>query len=226
MADKKAIYLTENQKLRVKWAKNHLHWTVEQWRKVIWSDESPFVYRYNCRQKIWLIKGDILRANKFTGTVKHDKKINVWGCFSSHGVGKLHHIPGVMDKNVYHGILRRQLIPSGNILFPGSTTEDWTFQEDNDPKHTSQLCKNYLKEKKIDRMPWPAQSPDLNPIENLWAILNRDAATRKPQTDAELFTALETSWNMLDQSILEKLVDSMPRRCKMVIASRGLPIDY
>ena len=75
-------------------------------------------------------------------------------------------------------------------------------------------------------MEWPSQSPDLNPIENLWAILNAKASDRRPQNDEELFEALEFEWNRLDVSILENLVDSMNRRCQMVIDSHGYPTKY
>jgi hypothetical protein len=223
---KKAYVSAKNQKLRVRWAKEHRNWSVEQWRKVIWSDESPFVYRYNCRQRTWVVNDGTIRAENFTGTVKHDKKINVWGSFSRHGVGKIHLIKGIMDQHVYHGILVNQLKQSVQMLFPGQNNTEWIFQEDNDPKHTSKKCQGYIRSQGINRMWWPAQSPDLNPIENLWAILNKEAADRKPQNDDDLFAALETAWYNIDRSILEKLVDSMPRRCALVIKSNGLPIDY
>ena len=53
---KKTFVSLKNQKMRALRAKEHRHWTVEQWRKVIWSDESPFVYGYNCSQRIWVLK--------------------------------------------------------------------------------------------------------------------------------------------------------------------------
>jgi DDE superfamily endonuclease len=85
-------------------------------------------------------------------------------------------IPGILDKHGYHDILQRRMIPSAHTLFSDG---DFIFQEDNDPKHTSKLCQDYLHSKKINRMNWPAQSPDLNPIENLWAILNSKASERR-----------------------------------------------
>ena len=73
-----------------------------------------------------------------------------------------------MDKHIYHSILVTQLKQSVEMLFLGKNKDKWIFQEDNDPKHTpSQMCKDYLKRQGINQMVWPAQSPDLNPIENL-----------------------------------------------------------
>jgi len=70
-------------------------------------------------------------------------------------------------------------------------------------------------------MEWPAQSPDFNPIENLWAILNKKAENRRPITDQELFNILQYEWNNLDITILNNLVDSMHNRCVLV-----MPINY
>ena len=75
-------------------------------------------------------------------------------------------------------------------------------------------------------MDWPAQSPDLNPIENLWSILDKHLSNRKPKIESELFELLRNKWEQLDMSILRKLVDSMPDRCRAVIANKGFPTKY
>jgi transposase len=75
-------------------------------------------------------------------------------------------------------------------------------------------------------MPWPSQSPDLNPIENLWSILDLKTKERKPQNEQELFETLETAWYELDRDLLTRLVDTMPERVRKVIESKGFPIEY
>ena len=147
----------------------------------------------------------------------------VWGCFSSLGVGNLHLIDGIMDKHQYHNILFAQMLPSANRLFGDS---DWKFQEDNDPKHTSKLCKEFHVQHATNRIDWPAQSPDLNPIENLWSILDERCKDRRPQSREELFEILQTEWNRLPVSLLTNLVDSMPRRVAEVIKRKCFSIDY
>ena len=87
----------------------------------------------------------------------------VWGCFSWYGVGALYHIKGILKKEKYRQILIHQMRPSARRL----QGDDFVFQHDNDPKHTSHLVKNYLQNQQIEVLPWPPQIPDLNPIENL-----------------------------------------------------------
>ena len=72
---------------------------------------------------------------------------------------------------------------------------------------------------------WPAQSPDLNPIENLWHLLDKSLADRKCSTKEELFKVLKDGWENLDQKLLSKLVENMPKRCQAVIKRKGLPIN-
>ena len=144
--------------------------------------------------------------------------MNVWGCFTSSGVGRLYKIPGIMDSKMYKQILIHQLIPSANELFKDKS---WVFQQDNDPKHTANNVKNYLKNKKLVVLSWPAQSPDLNPIENLWSILDHGIKTRAPKNEEELFQILQNQWKNISGELLQSLVESMPRRCKAMIKSRG-----
>ena len=75
-------------------------------------------------------------------------------------------------------------------------------------------------------MEWPAQSPDLNPIENLWAELNRITAEHKPKNEDELFKDLKRGWESLSLKYLHSLIESMPRRCKAVLKVKGMPTKY
>ena len=65
-----------------------------------------------------------------------------------------------------------------------------TFQQDNGPKHKSRVVQNYLEEEGVNALPWSAYSPDLNPIENLWAMLKWECRNRTSKTMQELFEDL------------------------------------
>jgi hypothetical protein len=147
----------------------------------------------------------------------------VWGCFSYYGVGSLVKVNGLMEQKQYKSILQRHLCTSAKKLYGN---KKWIFQHDNDPKHTSKTVKNYLSNKSRLVLKWPSQSPDLNPIENLWSELDRVTKHRKPQNEEELMEVLTNAWNTLPVSYLHNLVDSMPRRMQAVLDNDGFPTKY
>jgi len=102
----------------------------------------------------------------------------------------------------------------------------WRFQQDNDPKHTSRIAKAFLKENVPQIIDWPSNSPDLNPIENLWAIVKRNVEKRMPKNSDELEHFMTEEWNLISRDTLISLVDSMKRRCELVIESNGERIFY
>ena len=97
------------------------------------------------------------------------------------------------------------------------------FQQDNAPIHTSRQTRTFIEETEIILLPWPGQSPDLNPIEHIWDELERHVRSRKdkPKNITELETFLQESWSRISSSVYQKLVSSMENRVKAVLKSRG-----
>lgn len=221
---KKPLLSKKNIKARLEFAQTHIHWIPQEWRKVVFSDESKFnLFRSDGIVHVRRPKGQRLNSRYTCPTVKHGGgSVLVWGCFSAFGIGPLHKIEGKMDRFMYRDILRNVLEPYTDDFMP----LNFIFQHDNDPKHTSKLVKEWLEQQKIPVLKWPAQSPDLNPIENLWEILDQSLPDRKVKNSNELFTMLSKAWSEMDPSIINNLVNSMPKRMADVIKAKGYYTKY
>ena len=149
----------------------------------------------------------------------------VWGCFTADGLGPLIRINGRQKSSDYVDLLETHLLPFLDILDPDL---EYTFQDDSAPIHRARVVSNWFEENQVDHLPWPAQSPDLNPIEHLWDELERRVRRRipLPTSEAELFSFLEEEWYNLDESVYQNLINSMPNRILAVKKARGNPTKY
>lgn len=127
-----------------------------------------------------------------------------------------------MDKIKYQGILESEMLSHAQENMPPG----WIFQHDRDPKHTSNHVKTWLAGQNINILDWPAQSPDLNPIEHLWSVLDRQIRHKKHSNLNDFMTSLQEEWKNISPDCIAKLVDSLPDRCRAVIASKGFPTKY
>lgn len=223
-ARKKPFISEKNRRKRLEFARSHEKYGNEFWSKVIFSDESKFnIYNNDGRTKVWRKPNTALEKSNMVGTVKHGGgNILVWGCMSEAGVGNLVFIESTMDRFMYLNILKNNLKNSASKLGLG---ESFIFQQDNDPKHTSRLVQEWLVYN-TRQLRTPPQSPDMNPIEHLWDELGRRLKKRHIRSKSELKTALEEEWAQIQPSVTKKLVESMPRRMKAVINSKGNATSY
>lgn len=237
--------LTKEQKAaRLRWAEAHKNWTPDQWDRVLWSDESPFtIVPTPSRKFVWVREGKKAKNKKarinprqVAQTAKWGGgKIQVWGCFYAGGVGHLTEIHGTMKKEGYKNILIHNVIPLiQQKTHSEPSTIAWIFQQDGASPHTANTNINYLKRKSLESgsswtvMEWPAQSPDLSPLENLWHYL-KDQLRKYPQlptSKQELFERLQTEWEKLGPDALQPYVSSMAQRCAAVIEAKGGPIAF
>lgn len=223
-AAKKPLISKKNRKARLKFAREHVNWSIKKWKTVLWSDESKFQL-FGSDGMAWVHRPVGKRYDfKFTKpTVKHGGgSLMVWGCFSGFGMGPLHLIEGTMDRFVYLDILKSHMLPFAEE----NMSLLWRFQHDNDPKHKSRLVSDWLEHEKVRVLEWPAQSPDLNPIENLWEELNRQIRRSTIHNKHDLWEILQSTWKSINPTIIDKLLDSMPQRCKDVIRNNGYATRY
>ena len=82
----------------------------------------------------------------------------------------------------------------------------WTFQHDNDPKHTSKLVTEFLAQKNVRILEWLSQSPDLNPIKHLWEHIERKISVRKPSNQHDLFELIKRTWDEIPIDVLIWLI--------------------
>ena len=212
-----------NKRKRYLWAKKHKNYTVENWKKLLFTDESQFeIHGNNRRVYVRRRHGERFLNQCLKSTIKHGGgSIQVWGCFSFNGVGSLYRIKGILEKKQYHSILQRHAIPSGKRL----CGRGFTLVQDSDPKHSSNFCKKYLQNKErqgeLKLMDFPPQSPDVNPIEHLWEHLKREKVKHAVTSKDNLWEILSDCWSNIKAPVLQALVKSMPKRVNAVLKARG-----
>ncbi len=220
VARRKPLLSARYMKARMEFAKKHLKDSKMVTNKILWSDETKIeLFGLNSKRYVWRKPGTAHHLSNTVPTVKHGGgSIMLWGCFSAAGTGRLVAIEGKMNAAKYRDILDENLLQSAQDLRMGRR---FTFQQDNDPKHTAKITKEWLHNNSVTVLEWPSQSPDLNPIEHLWRDLKMAVHQRLPSNLTELERICKEEWQRIPKSMCEKLVASFPKRLIAVLKQKG-----
>ncbi|GFX56340.1 transposable element Tcb2 transposase [Trichonephila clavipes] len=190
-----------HRRRRSLWCREHRNWRDNEWGRVLFTDESRFI----------LVAILIGYSSGESGEAAIIPRTSLKGTGSVNGTRYCNEI----------------LLPYVR-LFRGAMGLQFLFMDDNAPCHRTVAAEQLLESEDIERMDWPARSPDLNPIEHVWDFLGRRLAARTlpPVTIRELRLALQDEWAAMPQQLIDTLILSMGRRCETCLAVRGDHIPY
>ena len=150
-------------------------------------------------------------------------KVHVWAGVSMRGPTGICIFTGLMDAVMYTEILHATLLPFLQDTYP----DGHKFFQDNDPKHTSRVAKAFMEEKNINWWKSPPESPDLNPIENMWHELKEFLRREiKPHTKDELVAGIEQFWGTINRHKCKKYIHHLQKVMPRVIELGGAATGY
>ncbi|GFX96082.1 transposable element Tcb2 transposase [Trichonephila clavipes] len=212
---------------RLCWAREHVSWTQQQWASVLFYRRVRFTMESDsARLLIW--REQRTRYHQSNTVERHSYRgvgILVWAGIS---------LGGHTDLHVFHGGTVTGLRYRDEILDPyvrpyaAAIGNDFILMDDNARPHRVRIVEEYLEDHGLERMEWPARSPDLNPIEHFWDYLGREVAALNPPTKSlhELKQGLLCVWSSLPIPMYDNLINSMGNRCRQCIQVRGGHIPY
>ncbi len=147
----------------------------------------------------------------------------IWAAMSSAGVGPLCFLKSTVNPAIYQDILEHFMLPSADKLYGDA---DFILQQDLAPAHTVKCTKSWFNDHGVTVLDWPANSPDLNPIENLLSIVKRKMRDTRPNNADDLNAAIKATWSSITPEQCYRLIVSMPRHIDAVIHAKGGQTKY
>jgi transposase len=226
---KKPLISDINKIKRMEFAKKHVQKEDEWFDRIVWSDETTVRQAPKGQQQLIWTHTSVNKDNLQTNLQIHSGGFSVmfFGCFSNFGIGPLVALEQSMNAAVYMEVIEQHVIPEIQ-----AAKEDFgvnlIFMQDNAPCHKAKVVMDFFRDNGIEPLPWPAQSPDLNPIENLWAILKqrRQKKFGMPSSRDELVEQVFDIWNSLEPELCLSLSKSARKRLIQCIDRNGRATKY
>lgn len=219
--------LPRHKRARLQFAREYAIWTTEQWKNVLFSDESRITLRGpDGRQRVYRRANERFAPCAIVETVGYQGgSIMVWGAISYEARTDLVIFDrGNLNANRYVvEVLEPHVMPFAPFI-----GENFLLMHDNAKAHVARIVTQYLEDVNILTLPWPARSPDMNPIEHIWDNLKKRirARTPAPTTITELKTAAIEEWNNIPQSDIQHIMDGLANRLEKVITAGGGNTPY
>ncbi|KAJ1299760.1 hypothetical protein OPQ81_000669 [Rhizoctonia solani] len=215
-------------KARIHFAEAHKDWTIEDWKRVLWSDETK-IKRLGSDgiHWVWVRPGEELNDWMILPTMNFGGgSLMFWGCMGWMGTGYGAKLEIPLNKELYKEILEDEFLKS--LVHLGIEPGEVLFQFDNAHAHVAKSSLKWLEDHGIEYLDWPANSPDLNPIENLWSEMKRCLGLYEspPGGILELWKRVQEVYDDLGVDYCRKLIESMPNRMALVLKNKGKAIPY
>ncbi|RYY72011.1 hypothetical protein EON63_21295 [archaeon] len=222
---RKPLLTRTHKRKRLEFAMAHRDWTVQQWKQVIFSDETVILARPSDTHKLrWVKPTHGLNPKLVVPTVQGGGvAIMVWGCISTCGFHDLILLDGTVDAKSYVTVLQNYVLPVIERYYPGRPC---IFQQDNAAVHTAHEVHEFFHALHLQVLDWPPHSPDLNIIEHVWhylkGILRKLALARnKEELWSNVEVALQYMWSEDMTNKIQTLYESLPRCMEAVIAAHS-----
>jgi transposase len=214
----------KNLRARLQYAEDYSRWTEDDWARVLFSDETHFYLGHHGREYVQRPPGAALDP-KYTrkDSERLEGKVSLWGCICAEGLGHAELYVDDLDAHRYQTILGLNLVSSAHQFWPKG---QWWFQQDNWSVHAAATSRDWFHNHGVDLIDWPAWSPDLNPIEELWNDLTRRVYGRHARTIEELERFISEEWAATDLNFIARICRNMPQRLQQVIANNGHKIAH
>ncbi|GFV08942.1 transposable element Tcb2 transposase [Trichonephila clavipes] len=216
-----------HRRRRSLWCWEHWNWRDNEWGRVLFTDESRFSLSSDShRILIWNEReAAIIPPTSLKGT---GMEVAVFPFGEASCLVVVQTFTSSTQVQSTGPVIVTRFIFHMCVFFRGAMGLQFLFMDDNAPCHRTVAAEQLLESEDIERMDWPARSPDLNPIEHVWDFLGRRLAARTlpPVTIRELRLPLQDEWAAMPQQLIDTLILSMGRRCDTCLAVRRDHIPY